>query len=91
MGEPTIHSTRGLRLAFRAGLTQCKVGFSVVLGLVTNQTEHTSHHISHHHLSRLGGYQPSSHALDPLDQLRCVRRSAGRNDAEEKVSGCRGA
>lgn len=84
----TIRSTGSVRLAFRAGVTQSKVSVAIILRLVTDQAKHASHDISHDHLSRLRGDQPSPDALDPFDQFVRICRSAERHHAQEQVCCC---
>lgn len=77
--NPTIWSTRSVRLAFCAGVTQSKISVAIIFRLITDQSEHPPHNISHHHLSRLRGDQPSPDALNPFDQLVGICRSAERH------------
>lgn len=82
----TIRSTRGLRLTFRASITQRKLRLSVILCLIPNQTQNTSNDVAHHHLSGLRSHQTPSHGLHPLDQFDGICSPTSRDDAKKKVS-----
>lgn len=81
----TIVSTRRMRLAFRACVTQGEFGVSVIFCLITNKTQYPSDDIPHDHFPGLCSHQTSSHPLHPLNQLGRIGGSTRRDDTKEKV------